>query len=121
MRALLSFSDCDDSFNDFWSISKYLLGLYLRSTIILNRICFHVHIYRVLCVNDHHWEIKHYIRVYGETRRQTCWKRQCGVFGLIERGVLIKRELSIVLNGLLSTVLKPTRRGERPVLYTPTV
>lgn len=39
----------------------------------------------------------------------------------IEGGVLIKRLLSVVLNGLLSTVLKPTRRGERPVLHTPTV
>lgn len=40
---------------------------------------------------------------------------------MIEGGVLIKRVLSVVLNGLLSTVLKPTRRGERPVLHTPTV
>lgn len=59
--------------------------------------------------------MKHYIRAYGETQSKR------GVFGLIEGGVLIKRVLSVVLNGLLSTVLKPTRRGERPVLHTPTV
>lgn len=99
------------------STTPYLMGLYPRLKIILTRVCLHVHIvYRVLCVNDHQWpEMKHYIRAYGETQSKRC------VFGLIEGGVLIKRVLSVVLNGLLSTVLKPTRRGERPVLHTPTV
>lgn len=98
------------------STTPYLMGLYPRLKIILIRVCLHVQIvYRVLCVNDHHWEMKHYIRAYEETQGKR------GVFGLIEGGVLIKLVLSVVLNGLLSTVLKPTRRGERPVLHTPTV
>lgn len=68
---------------------------------------------RVLCVRD-----ETYVRMAKRKDQRTGW---CGVFGLIEGGVLITRVLSVVLNGLLSTVLKPTRRGERPVLHTPTV
>jgi len=89
-----------------------LRGLY---PIILTRVYLRVHIVRI-CPSmrnetPHTWT--------GET--QTHWYNWCGVFGLTEGGVLINRVLSVVLNGLLSTVLKPTRRGERPVLHTPTV
>jgi len=113
------FSDCASATvpsNDFSGFfcrpNLNLRGLY---PIILTRVYLHVHTVRkcpsMRNETPHTWT--------GET--QTHWYNWCGVLGLTEGGVLINRVLSVVLSGLLSTVLKPTRRGERPVLHTPTV